>query len=275
MQQLIYFIRKYRYFLFFLFLQFIALFLTINNNAFHKSKFVNSANDVTGGFYNKVTSISDYFNLTRENNELINENVLLKNRIEKLNALLDSSKSISVIDTVYNHQYSYISGKIRKNHYANKNNFLLINLGLSDSVKTEMAVVNSLGIIGITEKASQNYTRVQSILNQQSKINAKLKKSDYFGTLTWDGKDYNIVQLLDIPRQAIVNKGDTIVTGGRSAIFPEGVLIGKVASVEQENTSVTRVINIELFNDMSNIKNIYVIQNFHKKEIENLEKDDE
>ncbi|CAI8397736.1 MAG: Uncharacterised protein [Flavobacterium sp. SCGC AAA160-P02] len=117
---------------------------------------------------------------------------------------------------------------------------------------------------------STNYSRVQSILNKNSKINAKLKNSNHFGSLEWNGLDYNIVQLLDIPRQAIIEMGDTIITGGRSSIFPEGLLIGKVINIEQRS-SIKRLVNIELFNDMSNLKNIYVIKNFDKEEIRELE----
>ena len=134
-----------------------------------------------------------------------------------------------------------------------------------------MAVINSKGIIGITEHVSKNYSRVQSILNTNSKINAKLKNNSYFGSLAWNGLDYNIVQLLDIPRQAIVKIGDTIITGGMSSIFPEGLPIGKVINIKEEAT-IKRVINIRLFNDMSNLKNIYVIKDFDKEEIMNLEK---
>ena len=134
-----------------------------------------------------------------------------------------------------------------------------------------MAVINSKGIIGITEHVSKNYSRVQSILNTNSKINAKLKNNSYFGSLAWNGLDYNTVQLLDIPRQAIVKIGDTIITGGMSSIFPEGVPIGKVINIKEEAT-IKRVINIRLFNDMSNLKNIYVIKDFDKEEIMNLEK---
>ena len=128
MQQLIYFIRKYRYFLFFLLLEFIALSLVINNHNFHKSKFVNSANNVTGGFYNKVTSVSDYFQLNKENIELINENTILKNKNEKLLKVIDSVSEIKGIDTTQFHQrYSYINGRIEKNQYSNNYNFLTIN----------------------------------------------------------------------------------------------------------------------------------------------------
>jgi rod shape-determining protein MreC len=272
MQQLIYFIRKYRYFLFFLFLEFIALNLIINNHSFHKSKFINSANSITGGFYNKTNSISDYFQLNRENRELSSENVFLKNTIERLSSILDSVHTTKVVDTSkFKQRYSFINGRIEKNYYASNHNFLTINLGELDSIFSEMAVINSKGIIGITEHVSKNYSRVQSILNTNSKINAKLKNNSYFGSLAWNGLDYNIVQLLDIPRQAIVKIGDTIITGGMSSIFPEGIPIGKVINIKEEAT-IKRVINILLFNDMSNLKNIYVIKDFDKEEIMNLEK---
>ena len=67
MQQLIYFFQKFKYFLFFLFLQFIALTLIFNNLNFQKSKYVNSANALTGGLYHKVSDMSDYFSLKATN----------------------------------------------------------------------------------------------------------------------------------------------------------------------------------------------------------------
>jgi len=272
MQQLIYFFRKYRYFLFFLLLEILALALIINNLSFHKSKFVSSANNITGGFYNKANSISDYFQLNNENKELTEENLSLKNKIHQLEQIIDTISETKVLDTTkYNQQYSYINGKIINNNYSEKSNFILINLGLKDSISKEMAVINSKGIIGITEDISNNYSRVQSILNKKSNINASLKNGSHFGSLTWNGKDYNIVQLLDLPRQAIIKTGDTIITGGKSTIFPEGIPIGHVLNIEEGGTSVTRIVNIKLFNDMSNLKNIYVIRDFDKKEIRNLE----
>ena len=272
MQQLIYFFQKYRYFLFFLFLEFIALALIVNNHSFHKSKFVSSANNVTGGFYNKVSSISDYFQLNEENQKLVQENTALRNKLEQLRLALDSISQFRVIDTTkYHQEYTYISGRIKKNQYSSSYNFLTIDLGKNDSISKEMAVINSKGVIGVTEDVSSNYARVKSILNKDSNINAQLKDGTHYGSLTWDGKDYNTVQLLDIPRQAIVKVGDTIITGGKSAIFPEGIPIGTVSNVQEGGTSVTKVVNIKLFNDMSSLKNIYVIKNFDRLEIKTLE----
>ncbi|MDG1422749.1 MAG: rod shape-determining protein MreC [Flavobacteriaceae bacterium] len=274
MQQLIYFIQKYRYFLFFLLLELIAFQLIINNLSFHNSKFINSASTITGGFYNKTNSISDYFQLDTENKELLNENLILRNKLEKLSQNTDTIAVTKIFEkTKLRQRYLYLKGRIEKNQFRNNYNFLTINLGSKDSVRKEMGVINSKGILGITENVLHNYSRVRSILNKNSKINAKLKNSNYFGTLTWDGFDYNITQLLDIPRQAVLKVGDTITTGGMSSIFPEGIPIGRVDNIVN-GASIKRIINIQLFNDMSSLKNIYVVKDFDKQQLMNLEKTD-
>ena len=220
MQQLVYFLRKYRFFLFFLCLETIAMGLIINNHSFHRSKFVSSANSIVGGFYHNSSAISDYFQLAEENKRLVAENNELINQNEQLLKIIDSSKTFLSKDTLkYHQQYKYISGRIQKNQYSSINNFLNINLGKSDHIS----------------------------------------------------KDYNIVQLEGLPRQAKVEKGDTIITSGNSAIFPEGILIGTAINVIGTQTSVNKVVNIQLFNNMSDLKNIYVITNFDKIEIRNIE----
>ena len=270
MQQLIYFFRKFKYFLFFLLLQCIALTLIFTNLNFHKSKYVTSANAVTGSFYNYTFSISEYFSLKKTNHELLVENTLLRNRLEqkqKTTFLTDST----LIDTIkYFQKYTFSNARIINNNFTKAFNYLTLNKGIHDSIRKEMAVVNGKGIIGITETVSLNYTRVQSVLNKNSKLNARLKNSGYFGSLKWDGQDYRILQLTDIPRQAVVKIGDTIETDGKSTIFPEGILIGIVVGVDNNNAA-DNAIDVRLFNDMSNVGPVYIIKNLHKYEIKELE----
>jgi|TARA_B110000971_G_scaffold195781_1_gene210433 rod shape-determining protein MreC len=269
MQQLVYFFQKFKYFLFFLLLQFIALTLIFNNLNFQKSKYVNSANALTGGLYNKVSNISDYFKLKAVNTQLLEENTLLRNLLQQKTTLSFSMDSI-VLDTLKYHQkYTVTSAKIINNNYTKAFNFLTINKGTADGLDKEMAVVNGKGIVGFTDNLSPNYARIQSILNKNTRINARLKNG-YFGTLKWNGLDYRIVQLIDIPRQAPVKIGDTIETGGKSAIFPEGILIGKVVEVNSDN-AIDNEINVKLFNDMSAIGPVYLIKNLQKEEIKFLE----
>lgn len=270
MQQIIYFFQRFKYFLFFLLLEVIALSLTVNNLSFHNSKFLNSANAITGSFYSKYSGFTEYLNLQSENERLAQENVLLKNKlsIQRLDTLL---KDVFIVDsTKYFQKYTYTKAKIIKNDYTKAFNFLLINKGTKDAIDKEMGVINNRGVIGITEVSSKNYTRVKSILNYNSSINARLKNTNFFGSLTWDGKNYNIVQLKDIPRQAPLQIGDTIETDGKSTIFPEGILIGTITKINKNNTANTKV-DVKLFNDMSNLGYVTIVKNLHKVEIQSLE----
>ncbi|NIJ45853.1 rod shape-determining protein MreC [Wenyingzhuangia heitensis] len=268
MQFILYLIQKHRNFLLFFVLELIALFFTIQFHSYQKSKFINSANGITGGLYNSVTSFRSYLYLKDENTMLIKENSELKNKLLKKAVTPTSFKDS--IDLRFQQKFEYASAKIINNDFHKNNNFLTINKGKKDSISPYMAVVNAKGIIGITSNTSNNYTSAISVLNTHFKVNARLKKAAYFGTLTWNGKSYDQVQLIDIPRQASLKIGDTIVTGGRSAIFPEGILIGSVSDIEYQNNRYEKI-NVSLFNDVRNVSNVYIIKNLHKQEIQKLE----
>lgn len=270
MQQLIYFIKKFRYFLLFLVLEIIALFFTIQHHSYHKSKFVSSANFISGGFYNKVNSINEFFLLKRENYILIEENVQLKNLLENTKIKYISETFVIIDSSQYLQQYVYSVAKVINNNFTKRNNTLTINKGSKQGLSPDLGVVNSKGVIGVIKNISSNYATVLSILNNNSRLNVRLKNSDYFGTLNWNGKDYNILQVTDIPRQAIVKVGDTIITGGKSAIFPEGILVGTIKNFEFKNNQYQKI-NISLFNDMSTIGYVQVIDNLQKNEQKKLE----
>ena len=270
MQQLIYFIRKFRYFLLFILLEIVAFIFIIQHHSYHKSKFVNSANTITGGVYNTVSSVNDFFNLKTENQQLIEENTLLKNILNKRELDLNKDNFILNDSAKYGQKYEYSYGKIINNNYTNRNNTLTLNKGTNQGITSDLGVINSKGIIGVTKSTSNNYATVLSILNTKSMINVRLKNSNHYGTLFWNGKDYNVLQLIDIPRQAKIKVGDTIITGGKSAIFPEGIKIGAVQDFKFENSQYKNI-DILLFNDMSAIGYVQIVKNLERVEQQNLE----
>jgi rod shape-determining protein MreC len=176
-----------------------------------------------------------------------------------------------VADTLeYIQKYEYIVAKIIKNDFTNRNNTLTLNKGSGSGLATDLGVINSKGIIGVIKNVSSNYATVLSILNSNSKINIRLKNDNHFGTLIWNGKDYNILQITDIPRQTVIKVGDTIITGGKSAIFPEGIHVGVVKDFRFENNQYLEI-NVSLFNDMSSLGYVQVVKNLQKEEQFNIE----
>ncbi len=253
----------------FLLLMGIAITLSIQSHSYHKSKVISSANFVSGGIYSQMNRVSDYFSLQTQNEELAKENARLKslffNQKDTAKIVLnDSIKGVKKTDLIIS--------KVIKNSYSNQENILTINSGSNQGVKPYMGVINSLGIVGIIDQTSSNYATVVSILNTSSKITAKLKKNNHFGTLTWNGKNTGYVQLYDLPRLATVRKGDTIVTYGENTIFPENINIGTVDKVYIDNETTSFTIQVKLFNDMTSLGHVYIINNKDADELRNLEK---
>ena len=267
MQQIINFIIRNKNFLLFLLLFGLSLLFTIQSHSYHKSKFINSANFLSGGLYNTVNNLNNYFDLKSQNQLLAEENVRLRSLLRNTNIDADS---VYIDSLMFSKAYKFYTANIIKNSYSLNNNILTLNKGRNDSIKQDFGVISSKGIIGIVDKTSAHYATVISILNTSSRISAKLKKSNHFGTLTWDGDSPEYNQLIDIPKIAPVSKGDTIVTSGRSSIFPKGVPVGVVEDFKLDLAENYYEINVRLFNDMTSVEHVYIIENVDKAEIQNL-----
>jgi rod shape-determining protein MreC len=265
MQQIINFIIRYKTALLYLLLLSVSLVFTAKSHSYHRSKFFNSANWISGTIYSSSQDITSYFDLQEENKKLVEENRRLRRLLYN-----HDIPPIMELDTT-SLDYTVQMAEIIKNSYASPDNYITIDKGSEQGIRQDMGVVTSRGILGIVEHTTANFAAVQSILNSKSTINAKIKNTNYFGSLVWNGKRYNEVQLEDIPRLVPVLVGDTIVTGAMSSIFPENIPIGVIKKYSLNESQSFYSIDVELFNDMTNLRYVYVIRNTNRPEIQELE----
>lgn len=274
MQQIVNFLIRNKNFLLFVLLLFISIVFTIQSHSYHRSKFVNSANWFTGGIYNKISGTRDYLKLKTYNKQLLEENARLRgllNSTDQKKVILNpiDITAIKIVDTTK--RYNYIPAQVVNNNYSKTDNFITIHAGEQDLLKRDMGVITSKGIVGIIDKTSSNYSTVLSILNSNFTTNAKLRQSEHFGTVKWDGKDPNYIKIIDMQEQAPVAVGDTIETSGKSAIFPKGIPIGTIESFELDQSKNFYTLSVKLINDMTSLGHVYVIKNSDLQEILNLE----
>ncbi len=288
MQQMIDFIIRKKDVLVYFVLLFFSIAILLNSNYFHKSKIILIANNISNFTTERFMLFNEFFDLKNINKKLIAENLNLKNELEKI-------KSKPFFDTISSANFSYQNAKIISNNLSSFKNNLVIDKGIKDGLSREMGVINKDGVVGIITNISSNYSYVMSILNIDSKINAKVKRTNHFGTLQWNGLNTNYVQLIDISETANIKVGDSIVTGGMSLIFPEGIDIGIISKIDQfkinsidknfinkKNNKLIEIesaenyfdIEIKLHADMSNLKNVYVIESLNIKEFKEVQKND-
>jgi len=251
----------------FLILLIISFSFIINRNFFQNSKFNFFTNNIITSINNQTKQINYYLNLKSDNTRLISENLALKMQLSSVTK--DSNSNFK------SGNYNYNVADIISNSIKYSRNYLIINKGSNDSVKLDDGLVTSSGVIGIISKVSPKYSTAISILNSDIKINSKIKRTNHFGSLQWNGKDHKIMTLYDVPKSANIKINDSVVSGGMSFVFQEGIPIGKVKSIELREDSNYYVINVELFEDLSSLSSVYITSNHNKNELENLKIDNE
>lgn len=263
------FILRYHVLLVFLLLEGIAIFM-LTKTTFYQQSVILSRVDATKGYVMNVTSrwIS-YLSLAGENNKLAEENNRLLNYIDQL-MTVDSTLYLKVRSDDQFKSYIYISAKVVSNTINRKDNYLILNAGRKQGVKRDMGVISPQGVVGSVERVSDNFCTVMSLLNTKRDISAMLKKTGHYAPLVWDGKDPKYANIVEMPQHVPVALGDTIVTSGQTNLFPEGVLIGIVASFELEK-GVFYNIRVKLSTDFQSVHYVNIIDLVNRSEIETLQ----
>jgi rod shape-determining protein MreC len=262
----IYFVRA---FLLFALLEFLAIWMIVSNNSPQGAAFFNSSTELVGNALKKQADVVQFFALVDANDALEEENVRLKQEVLRLQVKPDSMTL--AIDSTLEATFELKGARVLANSLRFSENYLTLYKGAKDGIKPGMGVFNSQGIVGRIKSVSDNYSVAFSVLNTNLLISAKIKSSDVFGSVQWDGGNISEVQLLYVPRHVKASKGDTIITSGFNAVFPEGILIGKISKVEVNKTDPNFLaLTVKLSTDFSKLNYVYLVENTRFQELDSL-----
>lgn len=267
-------ISKIGIFVFFLLLEILSVFLMFSNSRYHKSVLGEHFLAINGYFSGKVNYITHYWNLPNENEKLAHENALLKQTLSNLKLKPENFTTAPLRnnDSIFSHQYLYKTALIVDYSLRKRDNYFLINKGSADGIKEDMAVLSSNGLVGAVLSTSKHYASVISILHSKTNIKARVKNLNYFGIIQWNGEDHRKLSLTEIPKYLPVKIGDTVITAGASAIYPEGQLIGRISKLSPNEKTGDFNIEVSTFEDLANVRYVYVVENKERPAIEEAEK---
>lgn len=265
MRNLIAFITKNYHWFLFLLLEVVGLVLLFKYNSYQGSAWFSTANAVTGKAYEIDSEVEAYFSLKDLNTELTKRNIYLEQQVESLGNKLLATKADSAMakqkQIAQLSAYRLISAKVVSNTVNKRDNFITIDRGRVDGVKDGMGVVSGTGVVGIVYLTSDHYSVVIPILSSKSSISCSLQGRGYFGYLHWTGGSPRYAWLDDVPRHATFRLYDKVVTNGYSAVFPSGVLVGKVLHVYNSPDGLAYRVQVELVTDFAKLRDVCVIDN--------------
>ena len=202
--------------------------------------------------------------LTRVNEELTLRNFYLERQVSQLRRLYgDMTRDTTVLERQeleFLSQYKLIPAKVVSNTIDKHDNFITIDRGEADGVERDMGVACGNGVVGVVFLTSAHYAVVIPVLNvTSSRISCAIRGRGYFGYLQWYGGDPAVAYVEDIPRHARFKRGDWVETSGYSAIFPPGILVGKIEKIYNSADGLSYRLKVRLSTDFACLRDVTVI----------------
>ena len=260
------FIIKHHFVILFILLEVISILLLANSQRFHRNRMVNTTNDVVGKIYEWGGAIGNYFRLNKANEQLAEENALLRQRLSVVYDTTTCTYDISQGDTLY----KYIPAQVVNNSTNQANNYIIINKGAVDGVERDMSVISTDGIVGVVTDVSRHYASIMSLLHSKSVVGVRFKNNQEIAGLKWETNNYRYGMVEDIPTHILLQKGDTILTSSHSYIFPEDLMVGTVEEFYPTAVDDLNRAKIRFATDFATLRHVYVIKDLHKPELDSL-----
>lgn len=249
MNALFKFFLKYGIYILFVALEVLSIVIVAHGGAFQRSKFYALSHSVAARAYAMRDNVTNYASLRLTNEQLSQENIVLRNELMRYKQLYlsqsgpkDSIKHAPLDPTL---SYESLSAKVVNNSIGHIDNYLTLNRGRLDGILPDMSVITGDGVVGFVESVSDHFAIVMPILNPKAQLSCKIagKNTDSLGTgnikdigsLVWKGGDTRFAHMQQVPKHVPIQKGDHIVTSGYSDFFPEGIDVGTIESFKNAN----------------------------------------
>ncbi len=275
MRELIsFFVRNSKWFFFLLYVV-LSCVLLFSRNPYQHHVYLTTANSAVATVYGAANEVYSYFNLRQANNDLNERNALLQAELISLqNQVLRMQEDTLANDTALMpegaRRFEFVVAHVVSNSVAKPYNYITLNKGELDGVKPEMGVVDQNGVVGIVNVVGPHYSRVISLLNPNLKLSCKIKGNSNFGSLSWTGSDPRYATLEELPKHTVFHPGDTVVTSGYSAVFPEGLPVGVVEEGSDGKNDNFFTLKVKLFTDFATLSNAQVVINNDIDELNKL-----
>ena len=274
MNNLLSFFVKHSAWLVFMVYMILSLVLLFRDNPYQQSVYLTSANAVSATTYEAMSAVTSYFHLKDINEDLQSRNALLEMELVSLRSQVKDLQMMVPDSLTEQQHFDYVMARVISNSIAQPHNYITINRGLKHGVKPQMGVVDQNGVVGVVNVVGPNAARVISLLNTDMKLSCKLKNNEYFGSLIWDGRSPQYAVLGDLPKHVTYHKGDTVITSGYSALFPEGLIVGIVEGKAKGAEASFAALKVRLTTNFSQLSAVRVITNSMSAELQALRRAD-
>lgn len=221
-------------------------------------------------FWGGGEKLRSHFMLEKQNEDLVLENASLRNELARYKALEERMKEAEEAFGYDSGKFRFIPASIVKISRNTTHNYIILNKGYTDGVKTQSGIISPQGVLGIITAVDKHHSYGLSLMNNSISVSVRIGSLGITAPMVWDGKSSNGAHIGDIPPHHDIAPGDTVWTSGHSSIFPPDIPLGVTGKTRLLDGS-TQQVDVILFQDFNNARYVTIVENTEKSEIEALE----
>ena len=198
------------------------------------------------------------------------QNKMLRNEVEQLRVQnLQASEAMAEnerLRTLLGYrqmatQFDMVAARVIGRESATWSRMIVINRGRQDGVDVDMAVVTQSGLVGHVVEAGWNSSKVQLILDPRSSVGTLVQRAEsrVAGIVQGDLDNPTMPQMVNIPKNADVVEGDVIVTSGFGGLYPKGLVVGLISSLQNDAGGLLKIGIMEPAVDFQKLEDVMVI----------------
>ncbi|MBN2221572.1 MAG: rod shape-determining protein MreC [Vallitaleaceae bacterium] len=144
----------------------------------------------------------------------------------------------------------------------------IIDKGSDDQIEVNMVVMAGNGLVGRIIEVAPNYAKVRSIIDDTSSVSGKILRTSDLCTVSGEKKlgDDGLCLVEYIENDSNIVVGDEIVTSHLGKIYPPGILIGTIRTIENNPDKLTKTAVLEPVVDFKHLEEVLVIKLSEVKE---------
>lgn len=178
-----------------------------------------------------VDKVDGMIDIYRENTRLREDNARLLQWQQVAQRLSSENARLrQLLKLVPDPAVSFVSARVIANSGGSFVRSVLVDAGARDGVMRGQAAITGAGLVGRITEVGQRSARILLLSDLNSRIPVTVDGSRERAVLAGDNADRP--QLLYLPARSEVKIGDRIVTSGNGGIFPPGLPVGVVASIQ-------------------------------------------
>lgn len=195
------------------------------------------------------------------------ENRLLQQRIKKLlmekelgqEALIENKRLRELLKLRESKKNYVVSARVVARGVDHPKNILILDRGLEDGVKKDMAAMTPSGLAGKILDVSDSYSRLMLLTDISFSVAVRQQETRTEGIISGTGTGKCILKY--IPYEEEIKTGDILITSGLDSLFPPGIPVGYVSKVhDKKDGGYFRQIEVVPFQDDTRIEEVLIVR---------------